>query len=756
MAALGTTANNYEILSKLAEGGMAELFLARVVGGNGLRRHVVLKRIARERATDTQFVQMFLDEARLAAQLRHPNIAQVFDIGRLGVSYFFTMEYVHGVTVQDLVTRAADRRTVLPVHAVLGIIAGTAAGLQHAHDRAGADGKPLDIVHRDISPSNLMLSYDGQVKVVDFGVAKAALVGRPETQAGEIKGKVGYLSPEQCRLQKLDRRSDLYSLGVVAWEMLTGKRLWKRETAFGTMAAIATEEVPLASEYREDLWPEVDALVAKLLATEVAERFQDAAELIEAVELVAATTKSNITPPQLARMMRDLFGAPVEPWLVPELPQAVAVTATPVPAELDTHDGDDEGGEGESIDTVEHKLTSVFSAVPAEDSTTNLVAMPSDRLSTASGARLMLPSDRLSTADGDRAISQNEETREVPALARGVPQRPSTEILPPAPRASSPPRATELLALPEMPTQRDQGADPARTIIGAPLVPAPVRLSHPPTSPPPMRLSRMPPSGDPTVPLGTQLPSQPIMPSSGARMIESGPRIAPSGPAILPEESYRPSNAPLPRFPPPPHGNLSTLRWWLVGGALLGVVILVLVLVSRSESSRRVVAPAPVDSVVIVATTPDATEDAAAIASDTQAEADAAEPEAAPAASDAALAATADAPVDVAEPDEMEELDKPMPTVTPRKKKLRTKAELNAAFRERRYKDIVVACTELGADGDLAVVCTLAACRARDGHAQDWYRNVPPNKRDGTINICRQAGAAIKDVCATDLLSCRK
>jgi len=194
VAALGTTANSYEILSKLAEGGMAELFLAR---GEGSDRPVVLKRIARERATDTQYVQMFLDEARLAAQLRHPNIAQVFDIGRLGVSYYFTMEYVHGVTVEDMIERAEERDTTLPVDAVLSILFGTAAGLQHAHDRTGNDGKPLGIVHRDISPSNLMVSYDGHVKVVDFGVAKAQMVGRPETQAGEIKGKVGYLSPEQ-------------------------------------------------------------------------------------------------------------------------------------------------------------------------------------------------------------------------------------------------------------------------------------------------------------------------------------------------------------------------------------------------------------------------------------------------------------------------------------------------------------------------------------------------------------------------------
>ncbi len=730
MAAIGTTASNYEILSKLAEGGMAELFLARVESQQGVRRHVVLKRIARERATDTQFVQMFLDEARLAAQLRHPNIAQVFDIGRLGVSYFFTMEYVHGVTVEDMIEKAAERGSVLPVDAILSILFGTAAGLQHAHERTGNDGKPLGIVHRDISPSNLMVTYDGHVKVVDFGVAKAQMSGRPETQAGEIKGKVGYLSPEQCRLLKLDRRSDLYSLGVVAWEMLTGKRLWKRETAFGTMAAIATEDVPLASEYREDLWPEVDALVGKLLATEVADRFQSAGAVIEAVELVSMTTKSNTSPSQLARLMRDLFGSPVEPWVT--VREAVEVTASPIPAELDTQDDDP------SMDTVEHKLTSVFSAVlPEHDdaSSTNVLALPIDRLSTVSG-------------DHDRAISSTGETREVPALARGpslptprASQRAGTELLPPEP--------TEILP-PEMPTQRTSNVDPAaqQTMIGG-MLPPPLHLPRPssaaisPSSPLVAR-GRMLPSGDPTVPLGTVLP--------GVRVLESAPRNAPSipqfppsGPQLPPSEPQQPSNAPQPRWPPPPHGNVGGMRWWIVGGgAVLGIGLVLLVLISRGDD-RRVVAPPPQDAVTIVAMTPDAAADAEAVAI---------EVDGAPTVD----AATVDA-VEVSdaapEVDDMKDLEATKPQPTSRRK-LRTKSELNAAFRERRYKDIVTACREIGADGDRAVVCTLAACRARAKEAQDWYRNVPPKNRDGAINICKQSGFAIKDICATDLLACRK
>src|SRR6185436_14056374 len=182
-----------QILAKLATGGMAEIFLARGEGVAGVERYCVLKRILQDRASDPAFVKMFLDEARLAAQLQHPNIAQVYDIGKLGDSYFFTMEYVHGETVRAMLQRAAGLRREIPLSCVLTVAAGSAAGLHHAHDRHGMDGKPLGVVHRDVSPSNLMVSYEGAVKVVDFGVAKAA-DRITETRSGTVKGKIAYMS----------------------------------------------------------------------------------------------------------------------------------------------------------------------------------------------------------------------------------------------------------------------------------------------------------------------------------------------------------------------------------------------------------------------------------------------------------------------------------------------------------------------------------------------------------------------------------
>ena len=349
---VGSTANSYEILAKLAEGGMAEIFLARGASGAGVMRHVVLKRVLREHASNTVFVQMFLEEARLAAQLQHPNIAQVFDVGQLGASYFFTMEYVHGVTVRALLDRAKELGTPVPIASILAIVVGAAAGLGHAHQRAGMDGKPLGIVHRDVSPANLMVSFEGNVKVVDFGVAKA--IGSPETQVGSVKGKISYLSPEQCRGHKLDCRSDLFALGIVMWEMLTGRRPFHGATPFETMAAIATDEVPPPSRYRPEVPDELDALVGKLLAKDLARRYQTAEAVIEDLEALALRTKSSLSSPALARLLRELFGVRPEPWLSLER-EAITVSVTPVPEILAAAALDDP-----ELADLELKLTSQF------------------------------------------------------------------------------------------------------------------------------------------------------------------------------------------------------------------------------------------------------------------------------------------------------------------------------------------------------------------------------------------------------------
>jgi serine/threonine-protein kinase len=223
-------APRYQLLGYLASGGMAELYFARVVGLAGFERHVVLKRIVAHHARDPEFVAMFLDEARLAAQLHHPNIAQVFDIGRMVDSYFFTMEYIHGESARALFRRCVAQQRTMPLHLVLTVVAGAAAGLHYAHEKRSPDEVPLAIVHRDVSPSNVMIGFDGAVKVVDFGIARA-VTRSVETRSGVVRGKLGYMAPEQCKGEPLDRRCDVFALGIMLFELATMTRLYEAEAS---------------------------------------------------------------------------------------------------------------------------------------------------------------------------------------------------------------------------------------------------------------------------------------------------------------------------------------------------------------------------------------------------------------------------------------------------------------------------------------------------------------------------------------------
>ncbi len=327
----GAVSPQYQVLGHLATGGMAELYLARSVGIAGFERHVVLKRISPEHSGNHRFVTMFLDEARLAAQLHHPNIAQVHDIGRASDSYFFTMEYVHGENVRDLLQRVAALKRQIPIEHVLTVIAGAAAGLHYAHEKLGLDRRPLHIVHRDVSPSNLMVAYEGAVKLVDFGIAKAA-DRMTETLAGAVKGKVAYMSPEQCTGGVLDRRSDIFSLGIILWEMLTMTRLFKHASDYETMSSIVDGAVAPPSSHRAEVPPALDRLALRALARRPGDRFQSAGEMLVAIEELAARERLSLTTTGVGRYLRELFGERPEPWYelgaASEHPSLVTVETT--------------------------------------------------------------------------------------------------------------------------------------------------------------------------------------------------------------------------------------------------------------------------------------------------------------------------------------------------------------------------------------------------------------------------------------------
>src|SRR5688572_5783532 len=203
----------YTLLERIAVGGMAEIFLARQAGLEGFEKTIVIKRIRPHLSNQTSFVKMFLNEAKLAAQLSHPNIVQIYDLGKIGESYFIAMEYIFGRDMRRIIPKADGMGIPFPMVYALKIASSACEGLYHAHQKHDLYGNPLNIVHRDVTPENIMVSFDGTVKVLDFGIAKAA--NSVESGPGEIKGKLSYMSPEQCQGLVLDQRSDLFSLGTV-------------------------------------------------------------------------------------------------------------------------------------------------------------------------------------------------------------------------------------------------------------------------------------------------------------------------------------------------------------------------------------------------------------------------------------------------------------------------------------------------------------------------------------------------------------
>jgi serine/threonine-protein kinase len=271
----------YSLVAKLATGGMAEIFLARLLGAAGFEKLVCIKRILPYLAKDPQLVQMFLAEARIAAQISHPNVCQVFELGEIGGRYFIAMEYLEGVPFscfrrRDLYPADPDPRLV----AGLGVQA--CEGLHHAHQLKRPDGSLLEVVHRDVSSNNLFATVDGVVKVLDFGIAKVQDAS-VRTTTGSVKGTYAYMAPEQLRGEPVDRRTDVFAAGIVLWELFARRHLFKRDTDFLTFQAITTDPIPEVAELRPDVPPELSAAIARALSRDREARYPTARAFGEAL-----------------------------------------------------------------------------------------------------------------------------------------------------------------------------------------------------------------------------------------------------------------------------------------------------------------------------------------------------------------------------------------------------------------------------------------------------------------------------------------
>ncbi|MES1172357.1 MAG: serine/threonine-protein kinase [Bacteroidota bacterium] len=311
---IGRRVGRFTITSHLASGGMAELFIARQEAVGGFEKDLVLKMLQDRYAGNARVVEMFLDEARLAAKLNHQNIVHVYDVDEFEGVRYIAMEYIHGETVTDIVRRSIARGAFLPLEHAVHIVAETAAGLNYAHDRRDAEGRPARIVHRDVSPSNILVTYEGLTKIVDFGIARVQDQIREES--GMRPGKVSYMSPEQVRGEGADHRSDIFSLGIILYEITVGRRLW-RGPPEQVMRRIVEDQIPPPTYVRRGYPPALELIVMKALERRPVERHQSAAELQNELNefMEEAGLKSGAR--RLSEYMKDLFAADAAPAMAP-------------------------------------------------------------------------------------------------------------------------------------------------------------------------------------------------------------------------------------------------------------------------------------------------------------------------------------------------------------------------------------------------------------------------------------------------------
>ncbi|NRD48434.1 serine/threonine protein kinase [Corallococcus exiguus] len=324
----GTHVGKYVVRRKLAEGGMAEIFLCTARGPEGFEKEVVIKRVRAFLASDPDFVQMFIAEARLASRLNHANVVQIFDFDKHEDTYYLAMEYVRGCSLWELRKRSKEAMTPMPPVLVAHIGAEVARGLHYAH-RLRVNGELLNLVHRDVTPHNVLVSYDGAVKLTDFGIAKA---GNKLTNPGVLKGKFAYMSPEQARGESVDVRTDVFALGVVLWELLTGGRLFQGDSEIAVLRAVQESTIVPPARLNPDVPPDLDAVICRALERDLSKRFQTAGELERALAQCVLNHARSVDDTDVGAFVRPLFPIAASNQALPALPERTALEDGALPA----------------------------------------------------------------------------------------------------------------------------------------------------------------------------------------------------------------------------------------------------------------------------------------------------------------------------------------------------------------------------------------------------------------------------------------
>jgi len=306
MSAYPIKFGKYLLLERVNVGGMAEVFKAKTFGVAGFERILAIKRILPSLIEDEDFVKMFIDEARIAVQLNHANIVQIYELGKHGEHYYIAMEYLPSRDLRSILDKMRMNGQLMSIPQAAYSISKVCEGLDYAHRRRDPSGQPMNIVHRDVSPQNVLVSYEGEIKIIDFGIAKAANRAS-KTQAGVLKGKFGYMSPEQVRGLPVDRRSDIFAVGVLLYETLTGERLFVGESDFSTLERVRNADVPPPTLYNKKISPELEQIVLKSLAREVEDRYQWASEFAEDLQRFLIEERSIYSAKRLAAYMKESY-----------------------------------------------------------------------------------------------------------------------------------------------------------------------------------------------------------------------------------------------------------------------------------------------------------------------------------------------------------------------------------------------------------------------------------------------------------------
>jgi serine/threonine-protein kinase len=411
----------YTLLRKLASGGMAELFLALHRSVAGFEKLIVIKTILPSMNQDKSFIDMLLHEARLSATLSHTNIVQVYDVGQVEGRYFIAMEHIHGEDIRSII-RAMKKKgvTEFPLEHAVGIILGVCAGLAYAHEKRDLDGALLNIVHRDISPQNIVITFTGDVKIVDFGIAKSETQSGEDTKSGQLKGKVPYMSPEQAAGEPIDWRSDIFAAGVLLFELTTGKRLFKGASEYETLRLICEKEYPLPSVVRPGYPLHLERIVMRALAKRREDRYQSAREMQQDIEDFIREERIKVSNVSLMNWMQMLFEAKLAQQK--EALQDIKQLADIIASQHTTSFSDGGGG---TIVTNSGLVSAPGSAltnpVPAKKSSAGIVIALMALLGAAAGGFLYLRNQALAREQAAQAAAALEAAKDRAADAEPQP-----------------------------------------------------------------------------------------------------------------------------------------------------------------------------------------------------------------------------------------------------------------------------------------------------------------------------------------------